>query len=60
MKIKRNAVCETATYVFGKVFQTAGVGIDFCAPLMSLYTVRSTILTSTSYKIKIKQNWSEV
>jgi len=60
MKIKGYAVWETATYVFGNVFLTAGVGIDFSAPLMSMYTFHSTILTSTGYHIKIKQNCSEV
>ena len=54
MNIKGNAVYKTATYVFGNVFLTVGVGIDFSTPLMSMYTVHSTILTSSSYQNKIK------
>jgi hypothetical protein len=56
MNIKGNAVCRTATYVFGNVFLTVGEGIDFSTPLMSMYTVHSTRLTPTNYQNKIKQN----
>jgi hypothetical protein len=54
MNINGNAVFKAATYMFGNVFLTVGLGIEFYSPLMSKHTVYSTMLTSTSPQNKIK------